>query len=175
LMGQEQSAGLNNPAIQKLVDAHLVRRDTRRGATWFELAHDRLIVPIRENNKDWFNQNLVDFQRQAALWQAENRPARLLMRGEALQSAEDWAQANPGALSQDDRDFLQACIEARQQEEDALKLEQERHRSRRARQLLLVITLALLIAISLGVFSAIQTWIRKAQQNLKRPPQTCCA
>ena len=50
LQGIEQSQRLDNRAINPLVDTHLVRAERRRGATWFELAHDRLIEPVRTNN-----------------------------------------------------------------------------------------------------------------------------
>jgi len=50
LQGEGQSQGLDNRAIRALIDAYLVRAEKRRGATWFELAHDRLIEPVRANN-----------------------------------------------------------------------------------------------------------------------------
>ena len=46
-MNQELSAELPNSAIHLLVDAYLVRGEKRGGSTWFELAHDRLIGPVR--------------------------------------------------------------------------------------------------------------------------------
>ena len=48
-----QSRGLNNQVIQSLVDARLVRAERRRGATWYEPIHDRLIKPIQESNRAW--------------------------------------------------------------------------------------------------------------------------
>jgi hypothetical protein len=54
LQGRDSSQGLHNEAIWRLVDAHLVRREERRGATWFELAHDRLIEPLRRDNDAWY-------------------------------------------------------------------------------------------------------------------------
>ena len=84
LMGEEQSQGLDNNAIWLLVNAHLVRAEQRRGATWFELAHDRLIEPVRTDNAAWFDAHLSTLQRQAALWQQESRPAGLLLQDEAL-------------------------------------------------------------------------------------------
>ena len=58
LRGAEQSQGLDNQAIAPLVDAHLVRAENRRGATWYELTHDRLIEPVRHNNAAWFQANM---------------------------------------------------------------------------------------------------------------------
>ena len=54
LAGPEGSQGLDNRAIERLVNAYLVRREERRGATWFELAHDRLIGPLSRDNKAWY-------------------------------------------------------------------------------------------------------------------------
>ena len=43
-MGETESAGLENTVIDDLVNAHLVRAEARRNMTWYELAHDRLIL-----------------------------------------------------------------------------------------------------------------------------------
>jgi hypothetical protein len=53
LEGPEESEGLDNRAIRPLVGAHLVRAERRRGATWLELAHDRLIEPVQASNAAW--------------------------------------------------------------------------------------------------------------------------
>ena len=47
LRGADESEGLGNQVIQRLESAHLIRAEERHGITWYELAHDRLIVPIR--------------------------------------------------------------------------------------------------------------------------------
>ena len=36
--------------VHRLVDSHLVRSESRRGTTWYELAHDRLVGPISHRN-----------------------------------------------------------------------------------------------------------------------------
>ena len=51
LRGARQSEGLDSALVQKLVATHLMRSEKRGGATWYELAHDRLIEPIRDNNR----------------------------------------------------------------------------------------------------------------------------
>jgi WD40 repeat protein len=146
----QQSAGLDNDAIDLLVDAHLVRRDTRREATWFELTHDRLIAPIRRSNKEWFEINLRPLQRQASRWQTENYPEHLLLSGEHLEAEEGWAEANPQALNDNDRRFLQASQEARQKA-------QEQRRGKLIRRILFLVLAVLLVVSTLGVFSVIQT------------------
>ena len=109
LQGPERSQGLENQAIWPLVDAHLVRADTRRGATWFELAHDRLIDPVRADDAAWRQAHLSPLQRQAALWEEHGRPAGLLLRDEALAEAEQWLAAHQQELTPPDRAFVDAC------------------------------------------------------------------
>ena len=130
LMGQEESEGLDNRAIRILEDTHLIRAEKRLGATWFELAHDRLIQPVRSNNAAWFAENLSLLERQASLWESQNQPDHLLLRDQALVEAEEWATAHPEDLTITERDFLKECQELRAREqaeraqaEQALKLE----------------------------------------------------
>ncbi len=113
LQGAERSNGLDNRAIWPLVNAHLLRAEKRRGATWFELAHDRLIEPVRQDNAAWREAHLSALQRQAALWDRENRPTGLLFRDDALAEAERWAAAHEAQLEAHERDFLAASQEAR--------------------------------------------------------------
>ena len=129
LQGHEESQGLENRAITPLVDAHLVRAEKRRGATWFELAHDRLIEPVRQNNAAWYQANLSALQRQAALWEEQHRSPGLLLRGEALEEAERWADTHQDELTSTEHDFLAACREAR------ANAERERRQARRIRWL----------------------------------------
>ena len=171
LMAPERSDGLDNSAIRLLENAHLVRGEKRRGATWFELAHDRLIGPVRKNNLEWYQTNLILLQRQAALWLKENRPDHLLLRDQALAEAEEWAAAHPDELTAGDREFLEACQEQRDREhaereraEQAVKLEAaekvaeaERQRAeaqalaaRKLRQRAIFLAVLLLVAVGLA-------------------------
>jgi hypothetical protein len=68
LMAAGSSGGLENWIIDRLEDAHLVRKDRRRGRTWIELAHDRLVTPVRQNNNDWFRGRRLGSLRKAAPW-----------------------------------------------------------------------------------------------------------
>jgi len=47
---KDKSGDLDNNAILYLEKTHLIRSEARRGIKWLELAHDRLIEPVRENN-----------------------------------------------------------------------------------------------------------------------------
>ena len=159
LRDKEQSDGLDNQAIALLVDAHLVRAEQRRGATWYELAHDRLIRPVQTNNEAWFNAHLTVLQRQSTLWQRDNRPDRLLLRGELLTHAEEWAAAHPDELTDVDKDFLEASrqerqrdLEERERKEQAIKLEMQARNAKRLRRLLI---LAVVLAIAAFFFAGV--------------------
>ena len=142
LRGPAGDGEAGEEVLRLLEDAHLVRAEQRRGATWFELAHDRLIGPIRASNAAWRERNVSALQRQAALWQQEVRPDGLLLRGDALAEAERWAADNPHQLSAADGDFLAACR--------ALALRERAELARSARRLRwLVAALVVFLVISL--------------------------
>jgi WD40 repeat protein len=126
LQGPQESQGLDNQAISLLVDAHLVRAEKRHGLTWFELAHDRLIEPVRKNNDIWRKHHLNILQLQAEVWEARGCPDGLLLRHQQLEEAERWAAAHPKELMKVDQAFLEACQEAREQAEQKRRL--RRHR-----------------------------------------------
>jgi WD40 repeat protein len=110
------SEGLNNAAIQQLIDAHLVRGEQRRGATWFELAHDRLVEPVRQDNATWREANRTEFQQQAERWRQKERPEGLLLRGEPLREAEEWLGDSSLNLSPEEREFIKAGVNLRDRE-----------------------------------------------------------
>jgi WD40 repeat protein len=147
LQGRGQSQGLPNRAIWPLVDAHLVRAEKRRGATWFELAHDRLIEPLRTDNTAWRERHLAALQRRAALWEGHRRPADLLLRDEALAEAEAWAAGHDDELTTVEREFLAACRQDRE------RIEQERRQARRIRWLAIGATAFAVVAVILALFA----------------------
>jgi hypothetical protein len=147
LQGHQQSRGLANPVIFRLVDVHLVRAEDRRGATWFELAHDRLIGPVRADNALWREAHLGLLQRQAALWEEQGRPSGLLLRDQALEKAESWAATHDEELAAIERDFLSACRDAR------AVAARDHRQSRRIRWLALGAVSLAIIAIVLAGFA----------------------
>ncbi len=111
LRGSEHSQQLTEAVIQKLIDAHIVRGEERRGATWYELAHDRLIEPVRQSNAAWRDANLSPLQRQAELWNSQNRLKGYLLNGQAFIESEQWATSHE--LNQTEKEFLEECRNAR--------------------------------------------------------------
>jgi WD40 repeat protein len=110
--GRDESEGLNNKAIKMLENAHLVRSEKRLGSTWFELAHDRLIEPVRKNNALWFHSHLNLLQRQARVWFSQDRPSSLLLHGQELEDAKQWADANLDDLLPWEIEYLSESTEA---------------------------------------------------------------
>lgn len=105
-LNPQQSGGLRNDAIYRLVDSHLVRAERRHAAIWFELAHDRLIIPIWENNHEWYREHLNLLQLQAQLWEDRGRPDGLWLRGKPLRIMKQWAATNPRKLNETEHEFL---------------------------------------------------------------------
>ena len=130
VMWEKDSSGgpdnkLDNKAIAYLEKTHLIRAESRRGVKWLELAHDRLVKPVRENNRKWFEDpgNLSTLQRQAMLWAVEGEPSRLLLRDKELAEAEAWAAAGQ-TLSKTEQRFLEECVILRE------RLEEEERRKK---------------------------------------------
>jgi len=141
LMEPERSRGLSNAAIRMLEDAHLVRADERRGATWFELAHDRLIAPVRADNAAWFEKNLLRFQRDAEEWERRGRTEHFLLDSTELATANAWAAQHANELTDVEQDFL-AASEAAQRVR-----EREQRQNRRIRKLAFGTTLLSALAV----------------------------
>jgi hypothetical protein len=49
--GDDQTAGMSNSIVRRLIDAHLIRGEYRDGAVWLQLISDVLIEPIRRSNR----------------------------------------------------------------------------------------------------------------------------
>lgn len=130
------SAGLQNHAIDLLIDSHIVRAEHRLDATWFELAHDRLIEPLKKDNAIWHDANLSLLQRQAELWDQQQRPEGLLLQGQSLLDAEAWASTHPGDVSATESLFLSQSLTARK------RARREARQNRRIRILAFILALA---------------------------------
>jgi DNA-binding beta-propeller fold protein YncE len=121
--GKTASEGLDNHIIFMLVNTHLVRSEKRLNATWFELAHDRLIAPVLENNAAWIAAHLNLLQQQTEVWLNQGRSPSLLLTGEDLLTWTKWANDDPNEVLSQERDFLKESLaqEALRKERAELK------------------------------------------------------
>lgn len=84
--GAEQTAGIHNSAVRELTNRYLIRAETRPGGTWYELVHDRFVLPIQRSNREWLllqNPVLQD----AYAWDRSGRDESLLYQGGRLELA----------------------------------------------------------------------------------------
>ncbi|MBI4904280.1 MAG: hypothetical protein HY820_11625 [Acidobacteria bacterium] len=136
--------GLDDRAIDSMIDADLLRAQPRNGVECVELMHDRLIQPVIDSNTSWMD-SLTGFQREAELWAKDKRSDRLLS-GEALVQAEDQAETMP--LSKADRDFIR---ESRKAERNRLMIQWGS------------VALAVLLAIAVGM----GLWVARSRSELR--------
>lgn len=147
----KRSGGIGDDVIQAL-QSDLVRAENRGGTVWYELTHDRLVGPILQNNSKWFDENLSPLQRQASIWNDQDRNESWLLRDQALVEVEDWAKANPDELTDLETQFLEACREQQEQ----IKLNEQARSAQRLRRFLSVVgalaLVAIIAAVAAGVF-----------------------
>ncbi len=112
-------SGLNSAAIAILEDLHLIRTEMRGGAPWYELSHDRFIVPILQSNEAWLDrvqggtsigQKLEERAQTWAYGSVIRQTKHLLKEGE-LEEAKRWvdrANAEGYVVSDSLLQFIQA-------------------------------------------------------------------
>ncbi len=132
-----------------LENAHVIRADSRRGAQWYELAHDRLVGPVRESNAAWRLANLSGAQLDAIAWERQGRPDELLATGDGLTAATAWAAAHPDDVLPADGEYLEAS-RRRERELLAMARTSRRARTRGAMAIGLAIAMAFAGFIILG-------------------------
>jgi len=113
-------------ALKPLRDSYLIRADRRVGAIWYELAHDRLIRPVLQNN----DEHIPELQRKAELWDRQGRRDGLLLAAADLDRLE--SQRDTGLA----KEFWDRSLSAR-------------NKRRGARVLQTVVALAVLAALVL--------------------------
>ena len=149
--------GLGDKIVLQLLDTHLIRGEDRAGATWYELAHDRLIEPVRAENDAWRERHLSGIQKRAALWDQQGRPPGLLYADTDLELAEYWAE-RAAVITDVEQGFLDASCEAR-----AVAERTHRH-TRRIRHLAFIASIVSIVAIAAGVYAGWQWREANAQR-----------
>ncbi len=168
LQERETKPGELDDEVIQALQSDLVRGEKRGGATWYELTHDRLVEPILERNKIWFNENLSPLQRQAALWKDQDQNESWLLRDQALVEVEAWATEHQDELTETEQDFLEACQKAQAQIEErhaaerhrlemAQKLADEQARAARRARIFNVFSAVLIVIAIIATYASVQS------------------
>lgn len=105
LWENEESGGLSNEVIKHLEDAHLVRLEARGERKWYELAHDRLVNPIRSSNAAW-RKGLAPLQRATLEWESQGRRQDVFLSPGTWINSWLWSRVNRSMVRPGDKDFL---------------------------------------------------------------------
>ena len=151
LWGADRTEALTNDDIQALLRGHLLREESRGGRRWLELAHDRLVDPIRKSNKTWrASGELEPWQQRVDARPDDDWPEGDLLQGQDLDMAQRWADdpANAGHVSARDRLFLQRC--------QALERTRREQRGRRRNRKLFIG--AVIVAVVTLLWGGVNFW-----------------
>lgn len=100
-------SGEADPAavIKELEDGYLIRGDTRGDSTWYEIAHDKLVRPILDDNDLYFRRYREPWRLTAREWE-RHEDDDLLLSGLPLRNAEK--EAGRSHTSAAERRYLDA-------------------------------------------------------------------
>ncbi len=127
--GADKSEGVSTRAADLLVNAFLLRTESRAGGTWYELVHDRFVEPIMQANQAWrLRQPLLQM---AQAWVASGKSESKLLEGQQLSEAlaSNWRGLGPLV-----EEYLQAGQAAWAAKEAARQAEKEAQRQRELEQ-----------------------------------------
>ncbi|MBN1874429.1 MAG: hypothetical protein JXA33_09370 [Anaerolineae bacterium] len=113
LRGEAETVGVPNDVVDVLSQHNLIRSESRAGARWHELAHDRLIDPVLQANEEWDKARQAEqpWRALAHRWTQMESPS-LLIREETLAQAVTWAARHADEIEAYEQDFLQASQRA---------------------------------------------------------------
>ncbi|MBN1876796.1 MAG: PD40 domain-containing protein [Anaerolineae bacterium] len=159
------TGGIPPEALAILSTEHFIIPYEQRGVRWYELVHDLLIDPVWNDNDAWLGKNLSLLQKQAELWNEQDRSVGLLLSGDALKEAETWAEAHTNELNQNDKAFLQACrLERTSKEFEQQRAKELQHTNSRRLWLAIGATLLTLIMMRLVGVAWEKTQVAKSAQ-----------
>lgn len=98
-----QTWGVSQARLTALVEQHLIRVQKRNLVTYYELAHDRLVDPVRANNELWFA-NCPAWRRTARHWHLGSTDVRLRLRD--LLRARNTKRQHPDSLTPFESTFI---------------------------------------------------------------------
>lgn len=73
-MTAEEEDLLLRETQEQLEDDHILRASVRIGTKWYEIAHDRMVAPVRRSNDQWYNLHHDRFQHAARRYHEEKYP-----------------------------------------------------------------------------------------------------
>ncbi len=129
--GRDETGGIPNSIVDKLVDQHLIRGELRGGARWYELTHDRLIKPIVASNAAWMlqrsgaEQTRQMLEARAAEWLRSGRPKNGLLDEAELLEATRWLES-PNAADVGYSEGLFALVQASRAQVEEVARERDR-------------------------------------------------
>lgn len=156
LHGPEESQGLTNAAVSSLLTDYLLRSEAAGGAIWHELANNRMIAPVRESNKVWFEANANPVQKERIRWEQKDRSDEALLLGKELARAELWASDHREELDAHDMEFLALSHQAQAAVEHRYRL------AKRLQWLTMALTVSLFVAF---VFIELTLMQRRAVED----------
>lgn len=92
--GGKDVEGIPYVAINALVGLHLIRKEPRAGADWYELNHDRFIEPIQNSNEIWLKERQAALGIRTRLEERAQAWARSGRRNEDLLDEVDYREAD---------------------------------------------------------------------------------
>jgi len=102
-----QTGALDSSLVAELLDTYLIRPEPRGATIWYEISHDRLVIPIQTSNAAWLQAHLNKLQKAAVLWGAQGRKKGLLLAGAELALA--LGESKGDELQENEKEFLEAC------------------------------------------------------------------
>jgi hypothetical protein len=153
LADRHTALGVPQGVITALVDARLVRAEERRGMTWYEITHDRLVGPIQQNNQQWFDRNATFLQLRLKAWLNHGRSDAALLRVDELILAEQIAAETGESHSKDERDYLERS-------RSHLKLQRQRRARNRT-----IVSVIWLVSVLMGLGGLYMYWVWRATTN----------
>jgi hypothetical protein len=94
--------------LAKLERRYLIRGDDRAGTRWYELTHDRLVRPVRDDNRKWRRKHLERWDAAADEWRRSDRPDAYLLVGPDVLEAKRWLKEQGEQAHSITRQFIEA-------------------------------------------------------------------
>jgi WD40 repeat protein len=101
--GDTHTAKLPNSAVDELDKLHLIKGELRGSSQWYELAHDRLIGPIKQSNERWVaslkaaGQTWKFLENRADEWDLKGRSSLGLLNEGELNLVNRWSKSAEAA------------------------------------------------------------------------------